>query len=163
MERKSFADMECPVAHALEHVGDPWGLLIVRDALHGISRFDDFHRSLGISTSSLTRRLNELVAAGVLERRPYQERPQRHEYVLTPAGQDLKPVVAALAAWGVAHDPPGTTPVVLVDDTTGALVDPVVIDRNTGRDVADPSIVFRPGPDATEFDRDHRGPAPAPA
>jgi DNA-binding HxlR family transcriptional regulator len=163
MERKSFADMPCPVAHALEHVGDPWGLLIVRDALHGLSRFDDFHRSLGISTSSLTRRLNELVAAGVLERRLYQERPKRYEYVLTAAGRDLKPVVAALAAWGMTHDPPEAIPVVLVDDTTGALVDPVVVDRNTGRHVADAAINFRPGPDATEFDRRHRGPAPAPA
>lgn len=150
MQRKSFADMQCPIAHALEHAGDPWGLLIVRDALHGVTRFDDFQRSLGISTSSLTRRLGELVAAGVLERRRYHERPPRYEYVLTAAGRDLKPVVVALAAWGQTHDPPATVGVVLVDATTGERVDPVVIDRNSGREITDPEIVFRAGPDATD-------------
>src|SRR5215218_5552327 len=98
--------MQCPIARALEHVADLWGMLIVRDALHGVTRFDDFQRSLGISTSSLTRRLGDLVAAGVLERRRYQERPERFEYVLTEAGRDLKPVIVALAAWGQTHDPP---------------------------------------------------------
>lgn len=150
MQRKSFADMQCPVAHALEHVGDPWGFLIVRDALHGVTRFDDFQRSLGISTSSLTRRLGDLVAGGVLERRRYSERPPRHEYVLTAAGLDLKPVVVALGAWGQQHDPPAATRVVLVDATTGERVDPVLVDRASGREVADPAIVFRPGPDASE-------------
>jgi DNA-binding HxlR family transcriptional regulator len=160
MQRKSFADMECPIAHALEHVRDPWGMLIVRDALHGLTRFDEFQRSLGISTSSLTRRLNELVDAGVLERRAYSARPPRHEYVLTPAGEDLKPVVVALAAWGMKHDRPETTPVVLVDADTGDLVDPVLIDRRTGREVVDPAIEFRAGPDATELTRSKLAPAP---
>jgi DNA-binding HxlR family transcriptional regulator len=149
MQRTSFATMECPVAHALEHVGDLWGMLIVRDALHGKTRFDEFQRSLGISTSSLTRRLNELVAAGVLERRPYSEHPPRSEYVLTPAGQDLKPVVIALAAWGQRHDPPATNPVIVVDATTGERIDPAVIDLHSGRDVRDPEIVFRSNPDPT--------------
>ena len=148
MQRTSFATMECPIAHALEHVGDLWGMLIVRDALHGRTRFDEFERSLGISTSSLTRRLNELVAGGVLERRLYNEHPPRYEYLLTPAGQDLKPVVIALAAWGMQHDPPATMPVIVVDSTTGAPIDPAVIDRNTGRDVRDAEIVFVPNPGA---------------
>ena len=143
MQRTSFATMECPVAHALEHVGDLWSMLIVRDALQGLARFDEFQRSLGISTSSLTRHLNGLVAAGVLERRPYSERPPRFEYVLTEAGLDLKPVVIALAAWGQAHDPPETNPTVVVDSTTGEPIDPVLIDRRTGRDVRDPAIVFQ--------------------
>jgi DNA-binding HxlR family transcriptional regulator len=150
MQRKSFADMQCPIAHALEHVRDPWGMLVIRDALHGLTRFDDFQRSLGISTSSLTRRLNELVEAGVLERRRYQERPERFEYLLTPAGEDLKPVVVALGAWGMKHDRPETVPVHLVDADTGDRVDPVLIDRRTGKEISDPSIEFRPGPDATD-------------
>jgi DNA-binding HxlR family transcriptional regulator len=159
MQRKSFADMECPIAHALEHVRDPWGMLIVRDALHGLTRFDEFQRSLGISTSSLTRRLNELVDAGVLEKRSYSERPPRHEYVLTPAGEDLKPVVVALAAWGMKHDRPATLPVVLVDADTGDLVDPVLIDRRTGREIADPKVEFRARPDAPELKRSRMAPA----
>lgn len=144
MRRTSFATMDCPVAHALEHVGDLWSFLIVRDALTGMSRFDEFQRSLGISTSSLARRLNELVDDGVLERRPYSERPPRHEYVLTPAGLDLKPVVVALGAWGHRHDPPSSRSLVVVDDTTGQPIDPVLIDRRSGREITDPAIVFRP-------------------
>lgn len=154
MQRKSFADMECPIAHALEHVRDPWGMLIVRDALHGLTRFDEFQRSLDISTSSLTRRLNELVNAGILEKRAYSDRPPRHEYVLTPAGEDLKPVIVALAAWGVKHDRPETMPIVLVDGETGELVDPVMVDRRTGREVADPVVEFQARPDAPELKRE---------
>jgi DNA-binding HxlR family transcriptional regulator len=150
MQRTSFASMPCPVARALEHVGDLWSMLVVRDALHGKTRFDEFQQSLGISTSSLTRRLGGLVDAGILERRVYQERPTRHEYLLTQAGRDLKPVVIALAAWGRDHDPPETNPVVIVDETTGERIDPVVIDRRSGRDVRDPAIVFRAGPAGTE-------------
>lgn len=160
MQRKSFADMECPIAHALEHVRDPWGMLIVRDALHGLTRFDEFQRSLDISTSSLTRRLNELVDAGIFERRTYSERPPRHEYVLTPAGQDLKSVVVALAAWGMKHDRPESLPIVLVDGDTGELVDPVLIDRRTGREVLDPKVEFRARPDAPEVKRERLAPAP---
>jgi DNA-binding HxlR family transcriptional regulator len=159
MQRKSFADMECPIAHALEHVRDPWGMLIVRDALHGLTRFDEFQRSLEISTSSLTRRLNELVDAGILEKRAYSDRPPRHEYLLTPAGEDLKPVVVALAAWGVKHDRPETMPIVLVDAETDELVDPVLIDRRTGREVLDPKLEFRAGPDAPELKRERMTPA----
>jgi DNA-binding HxlR family transcriptional regulator len=154
MQRKSFADMECPIAHALEHVRDPWGMLIVRDALHGLTRFDEFQRSLEISTSSLTRRLNELVDAGILEKRAYSDRPPRHEYLLTPAGQDLKPVVVALAAWGMKHDRPETLPIVLVDGETGELVDPVMVDRRTGREVLDPVVEFRARRDAPELKRE---------
>jgi DNA-binding HxlR family transcriptional regulator len=150
MQRKSFADMQCPMAHALEHVRDPWGMLVIRDALHGVTRFDDFQRSLGISTSSLTRRLGELVAGGLLERRRYQERPERFEYLLTPAGEDLKPVIVALGAWGYQHDRPETMPVVLIDAETEQPVDPVLVDRRTGKEIADPTIEFRPGPDATD-------------
>src|SRR5690349_24643855 len=93
MERTSFEGMSCPVALALERVGEWWSILIMRDATHGLSRFDQFQKSLGISPNSLTRRLNGLVEAGLLERRLYSERPPRYEYVLTGAGDAFRPVL----------------------------------------------------------------------
>ena len=71
--------MPCPIARSLERVGEWWSMLIMRDALHGFTRFDEFQRSLGIAPNMLTRRLNALVDAGLLERRRYSEHPPRDE------------------------------------------------------------------------------------
>ena len=79
MQRKSFGDMQCPIARSLERVGEWWSILILRDAFHGLTRFDQFQKSLEIAPNMLTRRLNSLVEAGLLERRPYSERPPRDE------------------------------------------------------------------------------------
>ena len=103
MQRKSFADMTCPIARSLEHVGEWWSMLILRDAFGGTTRFDDFQQSLGIAPNMLTRRLAALVEAGLLERRRYSERPPRDEYVLTERGHDFKPVLIALVAFGKKH------------------------------------------------------------
>jgi len=95
----SLAEMSCPVARSLDIVGEWWTLLIVRDALAGARRFDDF-RGTGIADNVLTARLKRLVAEGILERHPYQQRPMRHEYLLTQKGRALAPVLGALRAWG---------------------------------------------------------------
>src|SRR6266487_4290874 len=108
MQRKSFARMACPIARSLERVGEWWSILILRDALGGLTRFDQFQRSLDIAPNMLTRRLN-----GLLERRRYSERPPRDEYVLTPRGRDFRPVVVALYAWGNRHFAPEGASVVL--------------------------------------------------
>jgi len=75
MQRKSFGKMSCPIARTLECVGEWWSMLIMRDALHGMTRFDEFQHSLGIVPNTLTRRLNALVEAGLLERRRYSDHP----------------------------------------------------------------------------------------
>ena len=100
MRRKTFGNMQCPIARSLERVGEWWSILILRDAFHGLSRFDEFQENLGIAPNMLARRLKSLVEAGLLERRRYSERPPRHEYVLTQAGRDFRPVLWALLAWG---------------------------------------------------------------
>jgi DNA-binding HxlR family transcriptional regulator len=100
VRRASFADMPCSVAQALEVVGERWTLLVVRDCLLGVTRFDQIQQRLGIARNVLSDRLELLVEAEVLERRPYQERPVRYEYVLTERGRDLWPVVQSLQAWG---------------------------------------------------------------
>ena len=89
MQRKSFGNMQCPIARSLERVGEWWSILILRDAFHGLTRFDQFQKSLGIAPNMLTRRLNGLVEAGLLERRRYSEHPPRDEYVLTERGARL--------------------------------------------------------------------------
>jgi DNA-binding HxlR family transcriptional regulator len=100
MERTSFAEMHCSIARTLEMVGEWWTLLIIRDAFLGLSRFEEFQASLGIARNVLTRRLSTLVQAGILERRRYQEHPERFEYHLTEAGRELFPVIVALLQWG---------------------------------------------------------------
>src|SRR5919198_1786515 len=125
MQRKSFGRMTCPIARSLERVGEWWSILILRDALHGLTRFDEFQKSLGIAPNMLTRRLNALVEAGLLERRRYSERPLRDEYVLTQAGRDFRPVLWALLAWGNKHFAPEGASVVIVDSQTGEQADPV--------------------------------------
>ena len=102
MQRKSFADMPCPIARSLERVGEWWSILILRDAFAGMTRFDEFQKSLGIAPNMLTRRLAALVEAGLLERHRYSEHPPRDEYLLTERGRDFRPVLVAMLAWGTA-------------------------------------------------------------
>ncbi|MFF3431095.1 winged helix-turn-helix transcriptional regulator [Streptomyces sp. NPDC002602] len=101
-QRTHLGDADCSIAQALDVVGDWWTLLVVRDAARGVHRFEEFQRELGVSRKVLTERLKLLVEAGVLTREPYQERPVRHEYRLTPRGRGLLPVLVALQDWGDA-------------------------------------------------------------
>src|SRR6185437_16671788 len=93
-------DQNCSIARALEVLGDRWTLLVIRDAFLGVHRFDDFQRDLGVARNVLSDRLARLVDEGLLERRRYQERPERFEYRLTEKGLDLFEVLAALMHWG---------------------------------------------------------------
>jgi DNA-binding HxlR family transcriptional regulator len=153
MQRKSFGNMQCPIARSLERVGEWWSILILRDALHGLRRFDEFQRSLDIAPNMLTRRLNALVAGGLLQRRRYSERPPRYEYVLTERGRDFRPVLLALLAWGNRHFAPEGASVLLADAKTGAIADPVLVDRESGRRIGETDYVAVPGPAADERTR----------
>src|SRR4026209_2514408 len=103
MQRKNFGEMQCPIARSLERVGEWWSILILRDAFHGMTRFAEFQKNLGIAPNMLTRRLGALVEAGLLERRRYSERPPRDEYVLTARGRDFRPALLSLMARGNPH------------------------------------------------------------
>src|SRR5205085_4749732 len=162
MQRKSFGRMVCPIARSLERVGEWWSILILRDALHGLTRFDQFQNSLGIAPNMLTRRLNALVEAGLLERRRYSERPPRYDYVPTARGRDFRPILVALLAWGNRHFAPEGPSVVLVDSKTGAVADPILVDRHTGRPISEPDHTFAASPSASEATR-RRHPAVPPA
>ncbi len=150
MKRKNFADMQCPVARGLEHVGEWWSILIMRDALNGLTRFDAFQKSLGIAPNMLTRRLSALVEAGLLERRNYQQRPPRHEYVLTDRGRDFRLVVMSLLAWGNRHFAPEGKSVVMVDVDTGLEAEPIMIDAISGRPINELRLRYEAGPAANQ-------------
>jgi len=140
--------MQCPIARTLERVGEWWSILILRDAFHGLTRFDQFQKSLEIAPNMLTRRLNGLVEAGLLERRRYSERPPREEYVLTERGRDFRPVLWALLAWGNKHFAPEGLSVQLIDRKTGAIAEPVMMDAVSGRPLAAPEFGPAAGPAA---------------
>ena len=146
MQHKSFEGMRCPIARSLERVGEWWSILILRDAFQGLTRFDQFQKSLKIAPNMLTRRLNALVESGLLERQQYNDRPPRFEYVLTERGRDFRPVLWTLLAWGNKHFAPEGASVVIVDAETGELADPVVVDRNSGRPLTEPAYRSAPGP-----------------
>jgi DNA-binding HxlR family transcriptional regulator len=148
MQRKSFGAMPCPIARSLERVGEWWSILILRDALRGLTRFDQFQRNLGIAPNMLARRLAALVEAGLLERRRYSERPARYEYLLTERGRDFRPVLLSLMAWGNRHFAPEGARVVLADEATGAIVDPILVDRATGEPISEARHHVVPGPAA---------------
>jgi len=148
MRRTSFGNMQCPIARSLERVGEWWSILILRDAFHGLRRFDEFQENLGIAPNMLARRLKALVEAGLLERRRYNDRPPRNEYLLTQAGRDFRPVLWALLAWGNKHFAPEGPSVVLVDSATGREADPVLVDRNSGRPLVEPDFRSAAGPAA---------------
>jgi DNA-binding HxlR family transcriptional regulator len=153
MQRKPFGNMQCPIARSLERVGEWWSILILRDAFHGLTRFDQFQKSLDIAPNMLTRRLGTLVESGLLERRRYHERPPRYEYVLTERGRDFRPVLWALLSWGNKHFAPEGKSVVIVDRDTGAEADPVLVDRASGRPLSAPEFRSAAGPAADERTR----------
>src|SRR5208337_1996801 len=148
MRHTSLSDMPCPIARSLDRVGEWWSILILRDALRGVTRFDDFRRSLGVAPNMLTRRLGALVEAGMLERRRYCEHPPRDEYVLTERGRDFRPVLLSLLAWGNRHFAPEGASVQLLDAATGAVADPILVDRVTGRPITESDHRLAPGPAA---------------
>ncbi|HVI52320.1 MAG TPA: helix-turn-helix domain-containing protein [Candidatus Sulfotelmatobacter sp.] len=153
MQRKSFGNMQCPIARSLERVGEWWSILILRDCFHGLRRFDEFEKSLGIAPNMLTKRLNGLVEAGLLERRQYNDRPPRFEYVLTERGRDFRPVLQALLTWGNKHFAPEGASVLIVNQETGQIAEPVMVDGISGRPLSDPVFRSAPGPAADERTR----------
>jgi DNA-binding HxlR family transcriptional regulator len=110
-----YPSQVCSIAGALEVVGERWSLLIVRDVFLGLRRFDEIQENLGIARNVLQTRLRRLEDEGVLERRLYQERPERYEYHLTDKGLDLWPTIVALMKWGDRHAVQSAGPPVLLE------------------------------------------------
>lgn len=105
MLNRDYPGQVCSIARSLEVIGERWTLLILRDALLGLERFEDFQETLGIASNVLTNRLKLLSDEGVLDRVPDPERPGRPKYVLTDKGRELGPALILLMKWGDRHYP----------------------------------------------------------
>ena len=137
MRRTRFDDAPCPIARTVDLIGDWWTPIVLREAFRGRRRFDEFQQALSLSRSVLTQRLARLVDEGLLVRRLYEERPPRHEYVLTEKGRAFYPVLAAMWRWGSdwLWEEGSEPPIELYDRESGRPVRPRLVDENTGRPI----------------------------
>lgn len=163
MQRKTLANAECPIARSLERVGEWWSILIMRDALQGLRRFDEFARSLEIAPNMLTRRLNSLVEAGLLERQAYSQRPLRYQYVPTVKGEDFRVVLMAFVAWGNRHYAEEGESVQLVERATGRPVRQLMADICDGHPTPLDQCTVQAGPSASAEMRLRLGSMPQPS
>jgi DNA-binding HxlR family transcriptional regulator len=157
MLRRDYPDQVCSIARSLEVVGERWTLLILRDAVLGIQRFEDFQDKLGIASNVLTNRLKLLCDEGVLERVPDAERPGRPKYVLTDKGHELAPALIVLIKWGDRHYPaPGGPPRLTLHAGCGGDVGANFRCEQCGQQVGRGDIDLLPGPGASHSERSDR-------
>ena len=138
----------CSVARAMDILGERWTMLIMREAFYGVRRFSDMQRNLGIARNILSTRLQTLLQAGILERRRYQEEPERFEYRLTQAGRDLYPAVIAIMKWGDEYLAEEAGPPVVLRHSCGELIDPVLVCNHCGGALHPHDVTPEPGPGA---------------
>ncbi|GAA2459715.1 winged helix-turn-helix transcriptional regulator [Streptomyces mauvecolor] len=141
-----YAAQECSIARALEIVGERWTLLVVRDALYGVRRYNDFLVHLKIPRAVLAARLQSLTEAGVLEKRRYQESPPRDEYVPTELGRALWPALRALGLWGRAFNPDARPMRTFHHAECGTELGSYGECRTCGRAIDPEDVEMRPGP-----------------
>lgn len=145
VKRTSFENAECPIARSLDAIGDWWSLLIIRDAFMGIRRFSEFQKKLGLAKNILTVRLRTLVEQGILETAPASDGSAYQEYVLTPKGRGVFPVLVALRQWSeeFSSGPDGFT-TLLVDRNKGQLVRKLELRSRDGRLLGAADTELRP-------------------
>lgn len=151
MRWNEIGDVPCSVARTLSVIGDRWTLLVLRDAFLRTRRFEDFQRHLGVTRHLLADRLRKLVASGILDKVAYQQRPVRHEYVLTPKGRDLYPVIVSLVSWGdrwmAGEEGP---PLALVHKGCGHRMSPALVCPECGEPVGPRDVTAELGPALSE-------------
>lgn len=155
MRSKGFDGMVCSIAGVMAAIGDRWGLLILRDLVFGLRRYEDFRQSSGVTNATLSDRLKHLEANGLVERRRYQENPERFEYFLTQKGWQIAPAMPVLAQIGDRLDVSGASapPLKFVNRKTGADVGWSFIDQNTGKRLNALDVAIKEGPGADDLVR----------
>jgi DNA-binding HxlR family transcriptional regulator len=147
--KRDYPGQVCSIARSLEVIGERWTLLILRDAMTGLERFEEFQASLGIASNTLTNRLKLLCDEQVLERVPDPERPGRPKYVLTAKGRELGPVLIGLMKWGDRHYPtPGGPPRLTLHAGCGGNIGPDLHCDRCGKRAGPGEIELPPGPGA---------------
>jgi DNA-binding HxlR family transcriptional regulator len=153
---RDYDTQTCSIARALEVVGERWTVLILRNVALGIHRFDEQQNQLGIARNVLAARLERLVQQGILERRPYGERPVRHEYHFTDKGRALGPVLIELKHWGDTYAPAaGGVPLILRHGGCGGAVGTRSVCDRCGQTVSFEDLVPEAGPGADALVRTH--------
>jgi len=155
MRSNSFEGMACSIAGVLDVVGDRWAVLILRDLLLGLKRYEDLRRSTGVTHATLSDRLKRLTDEGLIERRQYQTSPDRYEYVPTARGSDVALVIQALAQVGDKWEVTGKAgpPMRFNNRKTGSRVKLVLVDEKSGEPVRLRDIRPEPGPGADDLIR----------
>jgi DNA-binding HxlR family transcriptional regulator len=149
--KRTYDNQVCSIAGTLELIGERWTILILRDVFLGIRRFDDLQRELGIARNVLRDRLNLLVEEGILEKRLYQERPERFDYRLTEKGIDLWPVMHSIMSWGDKHRVAGAGPPTIIEHRDcGGRIDENRVCASCGEIVGARQVVATPGPGASQ-------------
>ena len=149
MKRTSLASDSCPVARALDVFGDWWSLLIIRDASLGRRRFGEFQESLGLAKNILASRLRTLVERGILRMVPASDGSAYQEYVLTPKGRGIFPILVALRQWSEEFDEhPGEIATIMVDRDKGKPVKKLVLYAQDGRVLDAAGTTLKPRPAA---------------
>jgi DNA-binding HxlR family transcriptional regulator len=149
MLNREYPNQVCSIARSLEIVGERWTLLILRDSVLGMERFEDFQEDLGIASNVLTNRLKLLCDEGVLERLPDEQRPGRPKYVLTDKGRELAPALILLMKWGDRHYPaPGGPPRLTLHADCGGNIGPDFRCDRCGKRAGAGDIELPPGPGA---------------
>ena len=153
MKSKSFDGMACSIAGVLDAIGDRWAVLILRDLSLGLSRYEDLRRSTGVTNATLSDRLKHLEDSELIERRRYQNNPERYEYVLTAKGRDTILVIQALLQVGDKWAVSGTAgpPLKFVDRKTGHAVKLAMVDNETGQRVRKQDLQPQAGHGADEL------------
>ncbi len=147
--------MVCSIAGIMAAIGDRWGLLILRDLVCGLSRYDELRQSSGITNATLSDRLKHLETNGLVERRRYQVNPKRFEYVLTQKGRQIAPVMPVLAQIGDRLNVSGACepPMKFVNRKTGAEIRWGFIDQKTGEEISAADVIIKEGPGADDLVR----------
>ncbi|CAB5690242.1 Uncharacterized HTH-type transcriptional regulator yybR [Delftia tsuruhatensis] len=155
MRSKSFEGMTCSIATTLEAIGDRWAMLVLRDLMLGLSRYDDLKKSTGITNATLADRLRQLEHNGLVERRLYQSGPDRYEYLLTAKGRDLALVMQALAQVGDRwrQQEQAGVPLEFVRAHSGKSVQLALVEQESGEPVPLAELRVQAGPGADDLVR----------
>jgi DNA-binding HxlR family transcriptional regulator len=134
MRHAELAEKECAIARTWAVIGERWTMMILRELFRGSHRFDEIQRKLELGRNLLASRMQELEEEGIVERRKYQDRPERYDYHLTQKGEDLYPVLLTMLRWGTRYkvDEP---PLKLMHKSCGHIVDPLVVCDDCGEEL----------------------------
>src|SRR5438105_7684931 len=144
VKRTSFENDDCPIARSLDAIGDWWSMLIIRDALFGVSRFSEFQKRLGLAKNILSVRLRTLVDQGILKTAPASDGSAYQEYLLTPKGRGIFPILVALRQWSEEFDErPEEIATIMVDRAKGKPVRKRARSSHDGRLLVERALAHR--------------------